>query len=153
MKLFPSHRAAVLRRSLPAIRQVFARRADGHGNSHRRAFRRVHPRMIGNRKKQRKWRLGGHLRLHHATRKSLAQAVRGDEAKAFHTPGAGKFGGFVPPIQNEIGGFRHVGISGAKRFGITVAQIFPHPRRADERRIADDEIRLRPLGRASGSRR
>jgi hypothetical protein len=66
--------------------------------------------------------------------------------KRFAFSGADKFGGFVPPIQNEVGGFRHVGISGAERFGVAVAQIFPHPRRADERRIADDEIRLRPFG-------
>ena len=71
--------------------------------------------------------------------------------KAIRASGAGEFGGFVPPIQHEVGGFRHVGISGAERLGVTVAQIFAHSRRADEWRIADDEIRLWPSAPGAGS--
>jgi len=64
------------------------------------------------------------LRLHYAARKRLAQTVRGDEAKAFRASSTGEFGGFMPPIQNEVGGFRHSGICGAERFRVAVAQIF-----------------------------
>src|ERR1035437_5643868 len=85
---------------------------------------------------------------HHAPRECLAQAVRGDEAKPPRFAGADKFCRLVPPIQNEIGGCRHVRISGAERFGVTVAQISPHPRRTDKRPIADNEIRFRPACRA-----
>ena len=128
--------------------RVLARHANGHRNPHGCTVRRVHPRMIGNGKRQRQRRFGGKLRLHHAPRKSLAQAVRGDEAKSPRLAGADKFRRLVPPIQNEIGGFRHVRISGAKRFGVTVAQIFPHPCRADKRRIADDHVEVAGRGLA-----
>src|ERR1035438_9124996 len=107
-------RMRLLARDLKLFTRVFASRANGHRNTDSSAVGGVHPRMVWNGKHQREWRLRCELCLHHTARKSLSQAVRGDEAKPLRLARADQFSRFVPPIQNEVGGFWHLGIRDRK---------------------------------------
>ena len=122
------------------------RRADAHRDAHRRAVRAVHPRVIRHRERQRQRLLGVQVLLDHAPVEGLAQAVGGDEAEAFHPPGAHLLRRLVPPVHDEIGALRHLGPRRPQRLRVAVAQRQPHRPGANERRIPHDELRLRPLG-------
>ena len=102
--------------------------------------------MIGNRKGEVEAIV--HRGLHDAAVEGLADGVGGDEAEAAGAAGEGFEGGLVPPEHDEVGALGHRGVGGAKRLGVAVAKVFTHPARAEERRVADDEVGLRPDGGA-----
>ncbi len=74
--------------------------------------------------------------------KVCVQAVGGDEAEALDFAAAGQVGGVVPPVHDEVGGFRHVRPGGAQGLDVAVAEGVAHGAGADEGRIADDVIGL-----------
>lgn len=78
----------------------------------------------------------------------LLEAVGGDEAEALDLAVAGQVGGVVPPEHDEIGGIWHLRPGGAQGFGVAVAKGLAHGGGADEGRVADDVVGLRPFGGA-----
>ena len=129
----------------PAV--AAARHAHGHRNAHRRAVGAVHPGVVGDGKTQRHAAAVQRV-LHHAAVEGLAQAVGGDEAKTLRPAGGHQAGCPLPPNHDKVGALGQLGPGGAQRFDVAVAQGRPHRAGANERRIANDEIGLRPVGLA-----
>ena len=67
-------------------------------------------------------------------------------SEALHMTIAHEMRGNIPPIHDEIRRFTDFRVRGSHRFCVTIAECVAHSRGADERRIADDEICLRPFG-------
>ena len=122
-------------------------RQHRHRNAHRRAVGTVHPGVVGDRKGQVR-SVTGQRRLHHAAVEGLPQRVGGDQPQPLRTPGAQFGGGLGPPEHHEVGTVGHTRPARAQGLHVTVAQRLAHRPGADEGRVADDEVRLRPLGGA-----
>src|ERR1017187_4207001 len=86
------------------------------------------------------------MRLHDAPLECLRDAVGSDESESLHFTRAHEFGGFVPPIHDEISLLLHVGISCPECFHISVTHHLTQNPTADEWWIANNEIGLWPLG-------
>ena len=113
-----------------------------HGDAHGGAIGAVDPGVVGHGQLQ--VRAGVQRCLHHTAVEGLAQAVGGDEAHALRLPARHLRGGVLPPEHDEIGAVGHFGPGAAQGFDVAVAQGRAHGASADEGRVADDEIRLRP---------
>ncbi len=104
--------------------------------------------MVRDGKRERERRLGPHRVLDDAAVERLRERVRRDEPEPLRLPLPNRLGGMVPPEHDEVDGLRHARIGLAERLGVAVAERVPHPLVADEGWVADDEVRLGPLGRA-----
>ena len=81
--------------------------------------------------------------------KSLVDGVGGDEAEVFYLAGLDEFGGFLPPIHDEVGGLGDAAFPGfAQGFRVAVAEGIAHAGGSDEGRVADDDVGLGPFGAA-----
>ena len=83
--------------------------------------------------------------FHHAAVEGLLDAVGGDEAEPLRGAFAHFLRGDMPPIHHQIRRFGHFVPRRAQRIHIAVTKRAAHRACANERRIAHDEIRLRPL--------
>ena len=103
--------------------------------------------MVGHGHQQAQGRLALQMALHHAPLKHLRNGIGGDETKApqHRVLARQKLRRAVPPIHDEIGAFVHMRMSGPERLHIVIAQPRAQILAAHERRIAHDELRLRPL--------
>jgi hypothetical protein len=86
----------------------------------------------------------------HAAVEGLLEAVGGDEAEALPPCPRDELRGVVPPEHDEVGGFGHVRPGLAQGFDVAVAERGAHGGGADERRVADDVVGLRPCRPGAG---
>src|SRR3546814_19924075 len=70
-----------------------------------------------------------------------------DPAEASRLSGARRLRRLVPEVHDEIGAAGNVRAGLPDRLGVAVAQLLPDVLAADEGRVADDELRLRPTRR------
>ena len=107
--------------------------------------------MIGNREDERergKFGIRGSREIlrDDFTVEYLGKTVGGDEPKPANFSGAGEFGSALPPIHDKIGAVGNQIICLAQRLDVAVAEFGANILAADERRITDDEVCLRPRG-------
>src|SRR3546814_15834633 len=103
--------------------------------------------MVGDREEQRERLLGGEVALDDPARESLGDRVGGDEAEASRLSGARRLRRLVPEVHDEIGAAGNVRAGLPDRLGVAVAQLLTDVLAADEGRVADDDLRLRPTRR------
>lgn len=119
---------------------------DAHRHAHLRAVGAVHPRMIGHAETDAQ--PGIERTFEHGTVEGLRDGIRGDEAEAFDAAFLHELCRVPAPIHHEVHRLGHIAPRFAHGFHVAVAEREAHPFVSDERRIADDEIRLRPVGGA-----
>jgi len=74
----------------------------------------------------------------------LAQTIGGNETEPARSTGTDGFGSAIPSVHHVIGTFRDLGVSCTNRFGVAVTEFPAHHPVADEGRVADDVVGLRP---------
>ena len=78
----------------------------------------------------------------------MRQAVGGDQTEAPDFSRRDELRGIVPPEHHEVGRIGHIAPRSAQRVDVTVTKRVAHTLVADERRVADDVVGLRPFGLA-----
>ena len=107
----------------------------------------LRPGVVGNRQHQRERSLAFKMPLDRPPLEDLRDRIGGDEAEApqLCARPCQNVRGAVPPVHHEIGAFVHLRMRRPKRFGIGSAQPGAQILAADEGRVADDELRHRPV--------